>query len=47
MPKQSHYKMDFACVSCTALPISKNRRKGSHDGSPSGGFILYAKGYRM
>lgn len=47
MPKQSHYKMDFACVSCTALPISKNRRKMIHNGSPSGGFIPYAKCYRM
>lgn len=43
MSKQSHYKMNFACVSCTALPISKNRRKGSHDGSPSGGFMTGTK----
>lgn len=25
----------------------KKRRKMIHNGSPSGGFILYAKGYRM
>lgn len=43
MPKQSHYKMDFACVSCTALPISKNRLKVIHNGSPSGGFMTGTK----
>lgn len=29
MPKQSHYKMDFAYVSCTALPISKTAGRGA------------------
>ena len=29
------------------LATSKNRRKVIHKGSPSGGFILYAKGYKM
>ena len=44
MSKQSHYKMDFAFVSCTALPHQcKNRRKGRHDGSPSGGFMTGTK----
>ena len=36
--------MDFDCVSCTALPHKcKNRRKGSHHGSPSGGFMIGRK----
>lgn len=43
MPKQSHYKMDFAYVSCIALPHQQNRRKGSHHGSPSGGFMIGTK----
>lgn len=48
MPKQSHYKMDFAYVSCTAMPHQcKNRRKGSHDGSPSDGFMTGTKCKRL
>lgn len=48
MPKQSHYKMDFAYVSCTALPHQcKNRRKVIHKGSSFRRFYPVRKGYRM
>lgn len=45
MPKQSHYKMDFAYVSCTALPHQcKNRRKVIHKGSSFRRFYPVRKG---
>lgn len=44
MPKQSHYKMDFAFVSYTALPHQKNRRKVIHKGSSFRRFYPVRKG---
>ena len=44
MPKQSHYKMDFAFVSYTALPHQKKRRKVIHNGSSFRRFYPVRKG---